>query len=363
MLSFFWPRRIPRCVLTSIDRTAYPRFRGIVSARELVQGFTPTPDEAAWARGKTIADQAFLALVTWLKCYQRLRRFPDLEEVPAVVIDHIRAGLGLPDDVAAVVESARSAARYRDVIRERLGVKYEAADVRGVAEAAIRAAAATKDNPADLINVALEELLGAGRDLPGYSTLDRMVAKIRAEANAGVFATVAARITLGQRARLLELLVVDPTTRRSRFDRLKDPAKAATLGKFKDRLGHLADLDALGPTDIWLHGIPPGKISNFAGEAKVTDANDMAKVGDAKRLTLLATFVHTLRTSARDEGRGEWRRGVGVTMAEHLHPARDIAPSGGWASTGGTSRPWSMQCLGRIRRRRKRGPHRLPVCR
>ncbi len=92
------------CVLTSIDRTAYPQFRGIVSVRELVDGFTPTPDEAAWARGKTTADQTFLALLTWLKCYQRMRHFPDLDEVPVVVLDHMRVGLGLPDDVVAVVE-------------------------------------------------------------------------------------------------------------------------------------------------------------------------------------------------------------------------------------------------------------------
>ncbi|MFI7014628.1 DUF4158 domain-containing protein [Streptomyces sp. NPDC050164] len=163
----------------------------------------------------------------------------------------------------------RSAARYRDYVRERMGVKYDAADVRGIAETAIRAAAATKDNPADLINVALEELLESGRELPGYTTLDRMVAKIRAEVNRDVLATVAGRITPGQRARLAELLVVDPSSRRSRLDRLKDPAKAATIGKFKASLAHLADLDALGPTGEWLQGVPPGKISHFAGEARV----------------------------------------------------------------------------------------------
>lgn len=53
------------------------------------------------------------------------------------------------------------------------------------------------------------------------------------------------------------LLWVDPTTRRSEFDRLKDSAQAATLGKFKDRLAYLARLDALGPTEEWLEGIPP----------------------------------------------------------------------------------------------------------
>ena len=61
--------------MASIDRTAYPRFRGTVTARELVESFTPTVDEVGWARGKTTADQTFLVLVIWLKCYQRMRYF------------------------------------------------------------------------------------------------------------------------------------------------------------------------------------------------------------------------------------------------------------------------------------------------
>jgi hypothetical protein len=43
--------------LASIDRTAYPRFKRVVSARELAEAFAPTPDEAGWARGRTQNDQ------------------------------------------------------------------------------------------------------------------------------------------------------------------------------------------------------------------------------------------------------------------------------------------------------------------
>ena len=97
------------------------------------------------------------------------------------------------------------------------------------------------------------------------------------------------------------LLRVDPSSRRSEFDRLKAPAKAASIGKFKLRLAHLAALDALGPTEAWLEGVPPGKISHFAGEARVTDVADFNRIGEDKRLTLLASLIHVLRTSARDE--------------------------------------------------------------
>ena len=68
-------------------------------------------------------------------------------------------------------------------MRERLGVRYDAARVREVAEQAIRAAVQTKDNPVDLINVALEELVRLRCELPGYTTPDTMAAGIWAEVN------------------------------------------------------------------------------------------------------------------------------------------------------------------------------------
>ena len=74
-----------------------------------------------------------------------------------------------------------------------MGVKYAPADVRAVAEAAIRKAVQSKDNPADLANVALDELVRQSCELPGYTTLDAMAASIRTEVNGGMFTTVAAR--------------------------------------------------------------------------------------------------------------------------------------------------------------------------
>lgn len=287
--------------LASIDRTAYPRFKRVVSGRELVEAFTPTLDEVTWARGKTQSDVHRLALVVRLKCYQRLGYFPKLDIVPSVVIDHVRAALELPEDVEAETDADRTAKRHREFVRKYLGVKYEASKVRSVAEAAIRTAVQTKDNPADLINVALEELVRASCELPGYTTLDAMAATIRTEVNTGFFEMVAARPERAERARLDRLLVVDPATRRSEFDRTKVPAQSATLGKFKARLAHLQALDAIGPTEVWLDGVPPGKVVHFAGEAWMAGVDDMRKTGDAKRVTLLISLVHQQRIAARDE--------------------------------------------------------------
>ena len=180
-----------------------------MSVRELAEAFTPTPDEIMWARGKTQHEQHLLALLVQLKCYQRLGYFAKLSDVPAAVVNHVRGVLELPDAVVAEIDADRTAKRHRQFVRERLGVKFEAARVRTVAEQAIRAAVQTKDNPADLINVALEELVRQRCELPGYPTLDPMAASIRAEVNGGFFAMVAARPGRAERARLERLLVVE----------------------------------------------------------------------------------------------------------------------------------------------------------
>ena len=145
--------------MTSIDRTAYPRFKRMITTRELADSFTPSSEEIEWARDMTLSDPHLLALTVWLKSYQRLGYFPKLDEVPQVVVEHVREALRLPADVVAEVDATRTAKRHREFVRTRLGVKYNAAKARILAEEAIRAAAQAKDNPADLINVGLDMLI------------------------------------------------------------------------------------------------------------------------------------------------------------------------------------------------------------
>jgi hypothetical protein len=288
--------------VTSVDRTAYPRFGRVVSGRELAESFTPTDAEIEWARTRTQDEQRLLALVVWLKSYQRLGYFPKAGDVPPAVVRHVRDALGLAGNVELEQAAERTAKRYRELVRARMKVTYDTARVRQIAEQAIRKAVQAKDNPADLINVALEELVRARCELPGYTTLDAMATAIRTEVNAAFYQAVAARIDMAARARLARLLLANPVTRRSEFDRLKDVAKAAALGKFKQRLELLADIDAIGPTEAWLEGIPPGKIAHFAGEARVTDIADLRKVlNEDKRLTLIASLVHVVRAGVRDD--------------------------------------------------------------
>ena len=56
--------------MTSIERTAYPQFRRLVSGRVLHVFFTSAEDEVTWARERTESPAALLALLVDLKCLQ-----------------------------------------------------------------------------------------------------------------------------------------------------------------------------------------------------------------------------------------------------------------------------------------------------
>ena len=63
--------------------------------------------------------------------------------------------------------------RCRELVREHAGAVRDPERVRAAAKTAMRQALQSKDNPADVINVALEVLSAQRCELPAYLTLDR----------------------------------------------------------------------------------------------------------------------------------------------------------------------------------------------
>lgn len=150
------------------------RIRGCrpwVSVRELAEALTPTAEEVTWACAKVLGPGSRLVM---LKCYQRLGYFPQLEWVPWEVVEYVCAqAVGVVEGGVGPLgrQPDRTIRRCRELVREYTGAVWEPQLVRGVAESAMRAALLSKDNPADVINVALEALSGRGCELPGPGPL------------------------------------------------------------------------------------------------------------------------------------------------------------------------------------------------
>ncbi len=303
--------------MTAIERTAYPRFKRNPTRRELDEVYSPTAAELSWATATARDDAHRLHLLLWLKSFQRLGYFPDLAEIPSPVVDHIRSCLsnpsslvGVPDlqlDLAARMQPGyshdRTLYRHQQAVRDYLQVQAFGEDGRRAIEAIVQQSALVMDNPADLINVAIEELVHLRFELPAFSTLDRLIGHVRARVNRALFAQVRAPLTSQQEAQLQALLDTKLAPRRTPFQAIKDSPPSATLTHLKEwqtKLTWLLSLD-VGDVDQILSAVPPAKIQHFAAEARALDAATMNDIEPPKRYTLLLCLIQQARVATRDE--------------------------------------------------------------
>lgn len=286
--------------MASVERTAYPRFKRPPSLRELDLVYTLTAEERAFVEGAARGASRRLTLAVLLKSFQHLGYFPPLDQVPGVIITHVRQALQLPTDTACSYDSRRTMYRHHQAIRDRLGVSVFDHRARHVAISAVHRAAQTMDNPADLINVAIEELIRQRWELPAFSTLDRLTRRVRTLVNGKVFDTVQQRLTQAESQQLDSLLQTDGDRQRTAFNALKETPQSLTLTHMKDWQDHLSQLLDIGNPDRLLVGIPPAKVVHFAAEARALDADAMRDILAPKRLTLLVCLLSRAQVTTRD---------------------------------------------------------------
>src|SRR5579859_3140497 len=107
--------------MTSIERTAYPRFSRAPSAKELRELYTPTPHDIAFVTTRARGDGPQLALMILLKVFQRLGYFPSPQEIPGTIISHIRAVMQFSDGLIPDIVP-KTMYRYHAAIRAHLEV-------------------------------------------------------------------------------------------------------------------------------------------------------------------------------------------------------------------------------------------------
>jgi hypothetical protein len=163
-------------------------------------------------------------------------------------------------------------------------------------------AARTKDDVADLINIAIEELMRQRWELPTFITLHRAARHVRALVARRYYHTIAQAVPPTTQDQLQQLLQVDPQTRRSSWHDLKQDPGSATLGHFRELLTRYHELAALSVTvQEAVAQIPPGKLKHFGAEAKSLDAARMLALAPAKRTALLVALLVSQTARALDD--------------------------------------------------------------
>jgi TnpA family transposase len=290
--------------MTAIDRTAYPRPSARLTREELAARYRLGDTDRAFIRSSARGDPGRLLLAILLKTRQDLGYFAAPDEVHPDTAADLASQLGLAVSPTWFGADRRTKTlyRYQAAVRTYLSVTpYGEAGERLVTRTTLDAAQ-TMSDPADLINRAIEVLHDAAIDLPAFSTLDRLVNRLRTEVHGRIYDRVAARLTAGQAATLDALLIKPPNGTTTGFNRLKQapgPATPKTVRLWIERLDWLVGL--IDP-DPLLEGVAHTKLCQFAAEAAALEVGDLLDVAQrGKRHTLLLALLRQARMRGRDE--------------------------------------------------------------
>ncbi len=289
--------------MPTLADTAYPRLRVSPDEAELSGAFTPTPDELAFAVKRTRQPGPRLALLVMLKTFQRLGHFVQPDDVPPIIVAHIAAATGLGDAVAEF-DAYGTASSYRSrlmtLVRDYVGVAAYGPPARKAATVAAIEVSRGRDDLADIVNAAIEELTRRRFELPAFSTLLKIARTARALVNRGYHRQAASAMTPETRERLLALLAVPNDQPRSAWDVVKSEPERPSPARMRAFLLHLRWLREQ-TADNALAGIPGQKLRQFAAEARSLNAADLSRMTETKGLTLIAALLRRRAAAALDE--------------------------------------------------------------
>lgn len=272
--------------MASIERTVYPRLKKRFSSLELRDFYTPTEEEIYFVKSNANGGEPQLHLLVLLKTFQRLGYFPNIEAVPPEIVRHLIDALQINDQALPLV-SKNTVTRHQTAVRSFLKVKAFDRAGRKTLTRAVLNAAQTMDNPADLINAGIEELIKERFELPAFSTIDNRVQKLRNWVNHRLFTQIAQRLSPAEIETLDGLLISEQKTFRSPFNRLKDLPKRPTLTHLQELLTHLDWIFSLGNLIPKLDDVPKLKIQHFAAHAAALHAGELKDYAADKRRVLI----------------------------------------------------------------------------
>lgn len=110
--------------MTSIERTAYPYIAAnkLISQKTLNTLYILTKEELDFISQNIRGNRMRLNFSIQLKSFQDLGYFPDISEIPDVIINYLRKQMKLPHNLSPFYEHPPTLSRHRNRIREYLTI-------------------------------------------------------------------------------------------------------------------------------------------------------------------------------------------------------------------------------------------------
>jgi hypothetical protein len=289
--------------MASQERTAYPALPRTITLKDLLNAFTPKPDEVAWAGEQARGADRKLALLVQLKCFQLLHYFLPADEIPPEIVEHVAGCLSMQAQSVITYPAAhRALYRHHEAVRKLLGVRaFAGAGARRDAVDIALTASQVVDTRSDVINIMIEQLIERGYELPAFSTLVTIAEQVHAAAQEELYMRIAQRLTQEQRDWLDKLIARDLVSHLTLYNKIKRSAKRASRSHLELLLQQLTWLESLPDSAALLEGIAPTKLRHMADMTAVMDAGDLKDFRPAKRHALILALIRQMAIRARDD--------------------------------------------------------------
>ena len=157
------------------------------------------------------------------------------------------------------------------------------------------------DRPSMLFERATTWLVTHKVLLPGCTTLERYVARLRSRVEERLWRSLGSGISLDQKTKLESLLVSSGGSRNSQLDRLRAGPVVASSRSMSLALMRLQTVRELGIRLPAATRIPATRIAALARFAGAAKAKAILRLPELRRLATLVAFVHCLEASAQDD--------------------------------------------------------------
>ena len=290
----------------------------------------PDSARAAFARQARLTDEdrsrvarlrhdhtriGFAYQIAFVRLTGRLPRQRPFEVEPDVlhhVARQLRLSAATGGEEQADALVARYAARqptvsaHAEAVRLHLGVRPFGPDERTALEAFVRGEAAHMERPAGLVARAEEHLRREGVLLPAASAIRRVVGSVRAEVLDGTYQRASADLSIGVRAALDALLIVEgdgeseTSVSRSPLQSLKEPPGAASPRALLAETEKLDVLRETGALDVDLSWMRASLRKALAHRVRYSSAHRLREIRDDHRYAALACFLQEAHADTVD---------------------------------------------------------------